>query len=383
MLTFRIRTFLCIVGIFATTLSAIAPRLKIKKRLLGSPGPVSIQIDGQEKALSEKTLKNAQTTNAYLNAYNTTYFNLPLLRNRQKIRRFLRKNNRYSEQGKPFCIETNNKKVYGTFFDRKSNYLAVISGGFTNCHEYMAPFVKLFPKYDLLFFDLPGHGLEQQQAVSLKGQLAQSILGLDLQSISLGNAEAETIIAVVKHFKEKKNYKKIAGAARCYSVPFFAQAGIDWEKENSQPLFNKLILDSPFSSFQEFIPHLPLLASSRSKAPLFRDLCKSWPVKTVFTKIAEYFLEVPLQECVPTGKLLKQLTATDMLFIHSKKDIAISNADFSLLWNELAGINNKCTLFTYNPHAMNHIKQKELYKFVTEQFIEQSFTDFVQQLSTL
>ncbi len=365
------------------TLSSIAPRLKIKKRLIGDTGPTTITINAQEIAFSESTLKNIVQSNTHLNEHNDTYFYLPLLRDSQKIRHFLREGNSVDQRGNPFCVEKDNKKIYGTFFDRNSDYLVLISGGFTNCHEYMAPFVKLFPKYDLLFFDLPGHGLEQQQASSIKGQLAQSILGLDISSVSLGNAEAETIITVTQHFKHKKRYKKIAGVARCYSVPFFAQAGVEWEKENNQPLFNKLILDSPFSSFQTFIPQVPLLASSRSKAPLLRDVCQSWPVKRVFTKIAEYFLEIPLQECVPTGKWLKQLTATDILFIHSKKDIAISNADFFELWDELHEINNKCTLFTQNQHAMNHIKQKELYKFIGEQFIEHSFTDFARAVSTL
>ncbi|MCL5875827.1 MAG: hypothetical protein M1114_05130 [Candidatus Dependentiae bacterium] len=385
MISSKFWTFSCIIAILLAPTPAVAPRLKIKQRLLGKSGHATLHINNEYVTFSDTRLTKVTEPNKYLNNYNATYFNVPFLKNKREIRSFLRKNKKNdNERGIPFRIQEDATEVHGSFFDRNSDHLVVISGGFTNCHEYMAPFIKLFPNYDLLFFDLPGHGLEQGEAQSVKGQIAQALLGLNFDSIELGDAESQTIIIAVNHFKQKKKYTKIAGVARCYSVPFFAQAGIAWEKENKQPLFDKLILDAPFSSFQSFMPQVPLLAAhSITNAPLARDICSSKPVKSVFTKIAEFFLDVPLENCAPTGSLLKQLKSTDMLFIHSKKDIVISDADFSMILDEVQEIQNKCTLFTYNPHAMNHIKQKELYKFIGEQFIEHSFNDFARLLSSL
>ena len=228
MISLRTRTFLCITISLLAPITAEAPRLKIKQRLLGKTGPATLDINGQQIIFSDATLKKMVESNEYLNKYNGTYFNVPMLKNPRKMRTFLRKKKKLGpDYGEPFCLEENGFKVHGTFFDRNSKYMAVVAGGFLNSHEYMAPFIKLFPNYDLLFFDLPGHGLEQGEATSTKGRIAQSLLGINFDVITFGDAEAQTIIAAVGHFKKKKKYTKVAGVARCYSVPFFAQAGVD------------------------------------------------------------------------------------------------------------------------------------------------------------
>ena len=382
MIVLRISTLFVIVAITFGN-CAIAPRLKIKQRLLGKTGPITIKFDTQEIVLTSKNLNTIIDCNKHLNTYNHTYFNLPFLRDPKKIRLFLREDKTNDEQGIPFYLEKNSAKIPGTFFNRKSNNLVIISGGFTNCHEYMAPLVKIFPDYDLVFFDLPGHGLDRTEPQTTKARLAESALNLDISCITLGEKEVETIVSVAEYFKKLNNYTKTIGVARCYSVPFFAQAALDWEKTYKKPLFNKLILDSSFPSFEQFVPRLPLLFSSKSNAPLFRHICQSRFVKSIFSIIAEYFLERSLNTCSPIGSLLRQLKSTDLLFIHSKKDIVISDEDFALIWNELTDIEHKCVLFTHNRHAMNHIHQKELYKFIGESFINHSFNDFVRELTTL
>lgn len=350
-------------------------RLLVKEKKLIVPNTIVVKSTYEEFALPQTLLERAITTNAHLNTTNTTYFNLSFLRNTPAVRSFIRT----QEKGTPFTLEVP-FEIHGTFFNRTSKHLVIITGGFTNAHEYMAPFLKIFPNYDLVFFDLPGHGLDCPSATSYKGQLAQYILGVDVTSVTLGPKEVQVIKEVTNYFKTRAYYKTVSGIARCYSSPFFAQAAYEWETAHAHPLFDKLIIDSPFPSFAHFVPNFPALFCSRSNAPLLKHMSQSWLIKQGFTTLAEFFFVRPFSDCLPLAYYLKQLKNTDLLFIHSLQDVAISLNDFNEIWCELEHVENKVVLFTHNKHAMNHIKQKELYKYVGEQFIERPFSEFVGSL---
>lgn len=313
---------------------------------------------------------------ASLNADSGTYFNPRFLHNTPKVRELIRDASK-PDYGIPFCLDGSDNPIHGTYFSRSSTHVVFLTGGFSNNHEYMAPFIKLFPDYDLVFFDLPGHGFDRAQPACIAGRLSDGIVGVDLSQVSLGEREARVIQRVVNHFKAQKYYKTVVALGRCYSVPFFAQAAADWQKDHEKPLFDKFIIDSAFPSFERMAQNFPRLFASRSNAPLWRDLSSAWPAKVCFVAIADCFLAARLCDCKPLAHYLNQLRDTDLLFIASEQDVAISLADFDEIWQGLPAITNKIAIFTHNKHAMTHFKQKELYKSLGQVFIEQSFENCI------
>lgn len=374
-----IAPFLLALSIFHS-LDALSWRKRLKKRKLEHPRSLIFKTDKNEYLLGSHFLDFCEVKNKHLNEYNDSYFNTHFLQQSHQVRHFIRNFTTDCDKGIPFELDLKKYKIHGTFVDRKSKYLVIITGGFTNAHEYMASYIKLLPNYDLVFFDLPGHGLDQVEPTTTSGRLSQYIIGVNMDNVTLGSREVETIQAVTSYFKARAYYKSVIGIARCYSAPFFAQASAFWQKKHVTPLFDKLLIDSAFPSFKHMTPNFPALFCSRSNAPLLRDISQTWLVKIGFVSIAEFFLSKPFSQCPPLAPFLASLNATDMFFIHSLKDIAISLEDFNAIWNSLDGVENKAVLFTYNKHAMNHIKQKELYKHISEQFIELPFNEFVSSL---
>lgn len=355
---------------------AISWRLRFKAQKLERSDVLSIKFPGGKGVLDQAFYRQALAEHAALNAESDTYFNPRFLHNTAQVRALIRDTTQ-QDHGIPFCLDGVEGPIHGTFFNRSSVHIVFITGGFSNNHEYMASFIKVFPEYDLVFFDLPGHGFDRPQSSCMAGKLSDGIVGVDLTQITLGQKEAAVITHVVSHFKSLKYYKTAAAVGRCYSVPFFAQAAAEWQKDHEKPLFDKFIIDSAFPSFERMAQNFPRLFSSRSNAPLWRDLSSLWPTKIGFVSLANCFLPTRLSDCRPLAYYLNQLRDTDLLFIASRQDVAISMADFDEIWQGVPAVDNKIVVFTHTKHAMTHFKQKELYKALGQAFIEQSFDHFV------
>ena len=354
---------------------AVSWRKKLKAKQLGINAPLIFKTSHVQSPISQNLYDEAMISNAFLNDFNKDYFNLSFLTRSAAVRDLIR-NNSTQEKGNAFCLQAQGHKVHGTFFDRGSSYLMIVTGGFSNNHEYMASFIKLFPHYDLVLFDLPGHGLDSAYPTSVMAKLGLAIVGVDLSVVSLGEKEANTISTVVDYFKMKRSYRTVVGVARCYSAPFFAQAAVQWQQNNASPLFDKLIIDSAFPSFDRMALNFPRLFCSKSNAPVWRHISLTWLVKTSFVALANLFLTTKLYDCLPISHYLSQLHNTDLFFIHSTRDVAISMEDFDSIWQQLGSIENKAVLFTHNKHALNHVKQKELFKCCCELFIESAWHNF-------
>lgn len=363
--------------VFGFTSAHASYRARFRAKKLAQSPAIQFKIGRTKVAIQDAFVEQCVQQFAYLNSYNDSFFNVRFLKQHAQVRAFLTE--QYGATGDTpvyECIQQGDLAVHVTHFDRKSQYVLFICGGFTNAREYMAPYVKLFPDYDLVFFDLPGHGLEKQQANSYKGIMSDSLCGVNVEAITLGQAESRVIQAVADFYQRKKYYRKKCAIARCYSVPFFAQAALDWQQNHVTPLFDTLIIDSAFASFSSFVPNFPRLFCSALHSPFLNHMSQTWLVKKCFSLLAGYFLPVTVDSCPATATILNQLASIDMLFFHGSQDLAISMDDFESIWNGIPDVHRKAVIYTNNKHAMNHIKQKEMYAFVCRSFIESSFESF-------
>lgn len=363
--------------VFGFTSAHANYRARYRAKKLAQSSSIHFKIGSNKVAISDAFVDQCVKQFGYLNSYNDSFFNVQFLKQHAQVRQFL--TNEYSATGdvpQYDCIKQGDLSIHVTYFNRTSPYVLFICGGFTNAREYMVPYVKLFPHYDLVFFDLPGHGIEKQQAHSHKGIMSDSLCGVNVEAITLGQAESRVIQSVVDYYQRKKYYTKKLAIARCYSVPFFALAALDWQKHHVTPLFDGMIIDSAFTSFSSFVPNFPRLFCSALHSPFLNHMSQTWLVKKCFSLVAGYFLPVAVDSCPSTASILNQLKAVDILFFHGSQDIAISLDDFESIWNGTEQVGSKAVIYTNNKHAMNHIKQKEVYASVCKTFIENSFESF-------
>lgn len=365
--------FLLAFLIGSVSLSGISSRKKLVIRHYAEkPAPV-IRFKNSQCVLSNAILKGALSQMSHLDSFNDTYFNPRFLKQTDRVRALFEESG--PEETKPAYI-TVTGQFSATYFDRGSDCLMVVAAGFTNHREYMAPFLKLFPTYDILLVELPGHGADVQGHVGYRSILAQKLLGVDIENIGLGADESTAISLATQHSKRLKTYRTTIGVSRCYSAPFFAQAAVSYYQDHQEKLFDKLVFDSPFTSFADFVPNFPKLWVGRSKAPIIKHIYGNKIIGNGFYYLAEWITGKRFDECPAMTSLLAQLSNTDILLIHSSTDVAISMDDFERIWASLSDHEHSCALITSNPHALNHIKQKELYSWVIQSFVEHSFDHF-------
>lgn len=365
----------CLIG--SATVSGVSSRKKLVIRRHAQQPVPQIRLKNGHRPLSDEIHSNALRRMSYLNEFNDTYFNPRFLKQTDQVRALF--DDHPSGKVPPRYISVPGQ-FNATYFDRGSDCLMVVAAGFTNHREYMAPFLKLFPSYDILLVELPGHGIDARGNKGYRAKLGHTLLGVDIDDIALGEHESAAITNATCHLKQSKQYKTTVGVSRCYSAPFFAQAAVSFYQRNGQKLFDKLVFDSPFTSFAEFVPNFPKLWVGRSKAPIIKHMCANRFVGKGFYYLAQWITGKQFAECPAMTSLLSQLSHTDILLIHSRADVAISMDDFERIWSSLAEHDHSCALITSNPHALNHIKQKELYSSLIQTFIEHPFDQFTQKI---
>lgn len=264
-----------------------------------------------------------------------------------------------------------------SYFSRGSKQLLIIGPGFTNSKEKMAPFVHMFTTYDIVILNFRGHG----KSKDLKINPLYHTIGID-GKVQLGAKEEKDIIAVVNDVKSKNKYEKTVGLGLCFGAFTMAKAEIAENKKGNK-LFDKLILDGMWSSLDKFAKKI-----ADNPALIFnpQDGDASIFVRSIFDKIKS---KVQLLIERLTGVSFDQIDITEdlknikipVLMIYGKDDLTITREEFETSFNNL-GTKQKTAIITSNPHVRNHLKSKELYKLVSEVFIEKEFDEFIKTIDS-
>jgi hypothetical protein len=324
--------------------------------------------------ISHSVTVSAQEQNRDLNE--SILFYTPFLKKTEQVRDFL-----YSEHhfgGKN--ITTDDKlKINYTYFDRDSDTLLVVGGGFLN-QERVASFVKMFNECDVVIFNHVGIAYEESGIFkpSTWGYLIPSTFvfeGLNGKEVTFGKKEEEDVFAVVYDCEKNKTYKHVYGLALCYSAPIFVKAA------TVRPgLFDKLVLDGCWMDADNIIDAYVNTLGDEDRSwfykllPTSKDWCKK-TFKWVGEKVSRIGLSGEKFDFTPHFKNLMIPT----LFFHSANDLLVSNQDFLDLYSFVPQ-GQKVAILTKNGHMRNHIKQNELYEYITKSFFELPVIDFSDSL---
>lgn len=284
------------------------------------------------------------------------------------------------EVGHIFEVTTRDGAVIeGTFFDRKSDVLLVVGGGFTATREMRSSLLPMFLDYDVVLFDFRGHGYKQFSFVdpaSWAVSLSSLLLNIDVKKCGLCSLEEEDVLAVVSAFKQHKTYNKVFGIAGCYG------AGIFLKSQSLFPgLFDKLVLDSSWVSTR-------MLMESYQRDPGFilvdhnhGGLEDTWPWNTTWMKEIATWLAFNVFGFFEPGvnllDLVPNIRDTSLLFFYSKKDRVVLRDQFEKLWHALSSSCQKSLVITSNSHSLSHVQQKEVFCLLTNLFFELPYDAFI------
>ena len=274
--------------------------------------------------------------------------------------------------------------IYCTFFDRKSDSLLVVGVGYPVPRYKMLPLAKLFPNYDLLFFDYRGIGADHHPGKASfllpwkwKGLLSWYTAKIDFNVSSIGAVEAADVISVVEYFQNLKVYRNTFALGFCFSSYVFSEV----QKERS--LFDKLIFDGSWPSVERVVKTIikcPSLVCSvenpRSPVPCmtYNSCFQSFVVK-LFEWAAWVNVKMP-----PMSEYLSEISCP-VLFFQSLKDCYCNKEEFEELWS--ATTSPRVAILTNNLHGRNHVWQAEAYGKIARYFLERSYSDFVEGLMDL
>lgn len=304
-----------------------------------------------------------------LEKLNPTLFNTSILRQPHATRVFLEYLPRHLGSGVhgsiPLLADPS-KKISFTYFNRGSKELIVMSGGFANPREMLAPLLGIFVDYDVVIFDHIGHGLDHKPK-SWYGKFFKIFFGIDFSIIESGEQEESELLSIIKHFRQKKKYEKLYGVGFCYATGIFMKTAA-----NNPGLFDKLILDGAWESgemlLKRFVERPELFYDPQRGTPsektktyrFYRWITSTWLVRKHFNGTAA--------DLKPNGPALKKLGDVPMLLFHGVNDLVISEAQFNGVWHNKAGA--KTAIITDARHLSNHIKYKQLFSWCSNCFLD-------------
>ena len=337
-------------------------------------------LENKSFELPEETNSFSKKINSTLN--NSILFDVAFLLDNDKVKKYLLKPKYYKPNvGKTILIETEDSNIVEcTYFNRNSDKLLVVGGGFTNIKEKMAPFTSMFTDYDIVIFDYRGHGIHKSKLfnpTTWRINPLDKFFNVDTRKTKLGITEEKDVIAVVNHFRETKNYNKVYGLGVCYSALIFLKAQGIWQKEKGKNLFDKIIIDGCWLSLRKFIQKLSkdlkLLCSPQSggwkKSWLNK---KKWIKKFLFWLVNTVFnIDIDAVSVMPYLDKIK----IPILYFYGKDDLVITRNEFETIWNNLN--TEKTAIITSNQHVRNHIKEKEFYKLSCDLFLELPHKEFI------
>jgi pimeloyl-ACP methyl ester carboxylesterase len=346
---------------------------------------ISMLMHNDDPREIEKNItKNAKQEFHWLKGLANDLFSTQKLQRPLEIRKSLL--NPFGFAGQLYSINRKDEEpIECTFFGNGKKELVVIGTGFGNTREIAAPLIPFFiHNYDVVIFDQRGHGYKEQN-FSFKRAFAEWILWQKLPHINpsktyLGKREDEDVITIVNHFKKEKDYKKVYGVGHCFSGMIFLKAQAKSIKERN-PIFDKIILDSCLLSIDSVIEQVtkdPKLLFSPQRGGwekhwLFgkdwvKQQCKSW-LQDIFSHAGD-------TKELNSATYIKKIRKTPILFIHSKTDLMVPYNDFQKIWNAADSNYKRCALITHNSHLTNHFKNKEIYAYIANRFLKNSFANF-------
>ncbi len=272
-------------------------------------------------------------------------------------------------------------EMSGTLFDRHSDTLLVIGGGFTNERELMAPFLAMFPHYDIVLFDYRGHGFRQFNVWDKKSwplSFSKWMIGCRLRDTYLGQEEHNEVFAAVDYAKSRKAYKRVFGLGVCFSAFVFLKAA-----SLRKNLFDKLVLDGCWLSLPLFLQKIktdPQLIFDPQHGGCAHDSCFKKPrVQGILLGMLSSIFGLKFHNLSLTDFLPNLSPSLSLLFFYGKNDLVVARNEFEELWNAVP-VYEKTAIVTSNAHVRNHWKQKELYAQACQLFFEQPHNYFIELL---
>ncbi len=316
--------------------------------------------------------------------FNPTLFNTHLLKNSSKIRSLTTKRNKLLPKcitcGRLGSIKVNNDlNIPYTYFDRGSDTLLVIGGGLANDRERMAPFVALFPQYDLVLFDYRGHGIEQTPT-TLKGKLSKQFLGIDCTETTLCEKEDEEVTNLIKYFKQNKPYTSIFGIGLCYSAVILAKVAA----KNPGTTFDKLMLDGAWPNLsqigEKFSSDPMLFFDPQRGSRIGRFFGRFSIIKSFVQKTWEKLFSIKFKDGINALSYFEKLADIPVLFFQSTNDLLIPMSEFGKVWRSVPH-KQKIAIVTPAKHLQNFVKYKETFSMLGHLFFENSYQKFVRLIT--
>lgn len=316
-----------------------------------------------QRAFAAHDLQAIKKSFASLQRFHSTYFNEEFLESSRVYPYLYSRKENISRLKIPCKYGT---PIHATYFNRNSDILVIVGHGFTSCKEKMFSYAALYPEYDIVCFDWPGHGQDCYNN-DLWQTMSKQLTGTHINKLSFGPKEIEYVCAVRAYCCEQKSYSTIVGVSICYAAFYFVQAAIEWKKHHTTSLFDKLILDSPWLDHHKAIKRLPHLKQ-------WYGLNKTWIVEEGWFWCVYAATSLSQNALAPLTQYLKQLTECAVLFVHNPTDPLCTVSEFYHLIKKTSV--PAAYLFVPSFHARHHKDCKEVYASITQQFIEKSFHDF-------
>lgn len=286
------------------------------------------------------------------------------------------KNLSNSSNTKSFNLDLPNRyKMPVSYLERNSDILLILGPGYNATKEKMAIFSEIFNSYDVLVFDY-------RWAANIGYKLYPSTIFNPIKALLLD--ELEEVQAIINFVKNsKKRYKKIIGLAECYSTYLFLLAQINSQKQgNKDRFFDKLILDSTWHSFNAFAdiisqdPILPFYSGLKSGPRWVSKFFNATGLDNLVCNISDkYWRDIQVKP------LIEQVRETPILFIHGINDLFVPIDYFQDIFASSCKDNSLAILTPYN-HSRN-ARDRDIYRYIGENFIEQDFKDFKGNLESL
>jgi len=257
-----------------------------------------------------------------------------------------------------------------SFFNRSSNTLVVAGQGFQHPKHSVYPIAALYPNYDIVVFNYRWVKLWSfaMKLSTIFSPFKQFLL-----------KEYEEVATVVNHIKQQKKYDMVVGHALCYSTYPFITAQAKAQKQQEDPPFNKIILDSTFSTTEDILekvvqdPFLFCQAQIDHTPRWWKSILRFLRIPQVVAYLTREFAGCS------TLSLLSKIKNTPIMFIHGQTDVLVPvEENFSKIW-EATSQTVRFAFLTPFEHVMNMTKNRGLYKKVCELFIQHNPEELPQQ----
>ncbi|MFA5074524.1 MAG: alpha/beta hydrolase [Candidatus Babeliales bacterium] len=331
-----------------------------------------------EVSLGTAFIESAKLNNQDLT--NSCFFDRTFLNKPKKVRILLSELNYQN-----FEIKKDGYNLHYSFFDRKNNKLMVIGGGFPVPREKMAPFFKLFPDYDILIFDYRGQGLDHSTnwkslyPSNWLAGLSHKLFGVDLNISRIGTKEEDDLITIIDEVKNRKTYDKVFGLGMCFSSFVFVRALSLYPN-----LFDKLILDGSWPSLKLVVKKIAknpsLVCTVHNPHSPIPWLTNKESIQNFLVRFVEKISGTNFNSVDLMQTYLAQVKIP-VLFFQSVNDCYCSQEEFENLWQTVRPF--KVAIFTQEPHGRNHVWQREVYKDISNLFLEKSPDEFVSLIKNL